>query len=86
MRSNVTVGPPVDLLAYAADELDVVRHRRFVGDDPDLLKIRTRWEQGLRQAVNRLPDVSFKRRVSAGKALTAEETIQIVEKKSRNAS
>src|SRR5207253_166127 len=80
MRSNVTVGPPVDLLAYAADELDVVRHRRFVGDDPDLLKIRTRWEQGLRQAVNRLPDVSFKRRVSAGKALTAEETIQIVEK------
>jgi putative proteasome-type protease len=76
MRSNVTVGPPIDLLAYAADELDVLRHRRFGGDDPDLMKIRTRWEQNLRQAVNRLPDVSFKRRVTPGK----EETIQIVEK------
>src|SRR5213079_2893744 len=34
MRSNVTVGPPVDLLAYSADEMDVIRHRRFGNDDP----------------------------------------------------
>jgi len=29
MRSNVTVGPPVDLLAYEVDELEVTRLRRF---------------------------------------------------------
>jgi putative proteasome-type protease len=59
MRSNVTVGPPIDLLAYAADELNVTRQRRFDADDPDLVKIRTRWEQALRQAVLRLPDLHF---------------------------
>jgi putative proteasome-type protease len=50
MRSNVTVGPPIDLLAYQADDLDITRRRHFDGDDPDLAKIRTRWEQALRQA------------------------------------
>src|SRR4029077_13860191 len=49
MRSNVTVGPPIDLLAYSVDELEVSRQRRFGIDDADLVKIRTRWEQALRQ-------------------------------------
>ena len=31
MRSNVTVGPPIDLLAYEVDELEVTRRRRFAG-------------------------------------------------------
>jgi putative proteasome-type protease len=73
MRSNVTVGPPIDLLAYAADELDVTRQRRFDADDPDLVKIRVRWEQALRQAVSRLPDLRFPEQPGA-------ETIQVVEK------
>jgi putative proteasome-type protease len=60
MRSNVTVGPPIDLLAYNVGEFDVSRHRRFGQDDPDLVKIRTRWDQVLRQAVKRLPDVHFR--------------------------
>ena len=60
MKSNVTVGPPIDLLAYSIDELNVTRQRRFMADDPDLAKIRNRWEGLLRAAVNRLPDVRFK--------------------------
>ena len=40
MKSNVTVGPPIDLLAYSTDEFDITRHRRFSDQDPDLLKIR----------------------------------------------
>jgi putative proteasome-type protease len=78
MRSNVTVGPPVDLLAYPTDELDVTRHRRFGADDLDLHKIRIRWEQALRQAVTKLPDIRF--RPHPGKAAAQEETIQVVEK------
>ena len=62
MKSNVTVGPPVDLLAYSVDELDITRHRRFLDDDPDLAKIRVRWEQALRLAVLRLPNLRFTRR------------------------
>ncbi|MDB5304237.1 MAG: putative proteasome-type protease, partial [Phycisphaerales bacterium] len=66
MKSNVTVGPPVDLLVYSTDELEITRHRRFREDDPDLAKIRVRWEQALRQAVLRLPNVRLNRRPGAG--------------------
>ena len=77
MKSNVTVGPPVDLLAYSADELNITRQRRFAENDPDLMKIRVRWEQSLRQAVLRLPDLRF--RSADNKAAAQEETIQLVE-------
>ncbi|MDB5171843.1 MAG: putative proteasome-type protease [Phycisphaerales bacterium] len=78
MKSNVTVGPPVDLLVYSTDELEITRHRRFREDDPDLAKIRVRWEQALRQAVLRLPNVRLNRRPGAGQE-PQPETIQLVE-------
>ncbi len=59
MRSNVTVGPPVDLLVYAAGELRIRRYRRFTPKDPDLHRIQTQWEHALRKAVLDLPDVQF---------------------------
>jgi predicted proteasome-type protease len=78
MKSNVTVGPPVDLLVYSTDELDITRHRRFLNDDADLNKIRVRWEQALRKAVAGLPNLRFKRRQGAG-TQPQEDTIQLVE-------
>jgi len=59
MRSNVTVGPPIDLLIYARDELKITRYRRFLDKDPDLLAVHSQWEQALRKAVQELPPVSF---------------------------
>ena len=59
MRSNVTVGPPIDLLVYTRDELQVTRQRRFPAKDPDLLAIHAQWEQSLRKAVQELPPVRF---------------------------
>jgi putative proteasome-type protease len=59
MRSNVTVGPPVDLLIYSRDELRVSRQRRFFAKDPDLLAIHSQWETSLRRAVQELPPVRF---------------------------
>jgi len=59
MRSNVTVGPPIDLAIYAADELKITRCRRFGPDDPDLRAINVQWEQSLRKAVQDLPAVRF---------------------------
>jgi putative proteasome-type protease len=80
MKSNVTVGPPVDLLAYSKDELDIVRQRRFTTDDPDLAKIRVRWEQALRQGVAKLPDLRFRvpRTGPMGRP-NEEESIQLVD-------
>jgi putative proteasome-type protease len=79
MKSNVTVGPPIDLLAYSVNDLDITRHKRFDTDDPGLLKIRSRWEQALRQAVLKLPDIRFKARTAGLPATTSQETIEVVE-------
>ncbi|MGH7214579.1 MAG: peptidase [Tepidisphaeraceae bacterium] len=78
MKSNVTVGPPIDLLIYLRDELDITRQRRFDADDVDLNKIRTRWQLALRQAVNKLPDIRFK---PSARRDTAPQgpTIEVVE-------
>src|SRR6202034_404062 len=59
MRSNVTVGPPLDVLLYQNDRLDFDRYRRFEEDDPELAMMHARWEQALRRAVEDLPNLQF---------------------------
>jgi putative proteasome-type protease len=59
MRSNVTVGPPIDLLMYRANELKVTGYRRFHSTDADLREIHDNWEHALRRAVMELPSISF---------------------------
>lgn len=59
MRSNVTVGPPIDMLIYDKDSLKVTRCRRFTDQDPDLLNIHRQWEYALRHAVQDLPVIAF---------------------------
>ena len=60
MRSNVTVGPPIDLLVYARDELvDFTDYRRFAADDSELLELHARWETTLRRAVEDLPRLRY---------------------------
>jgi len=76
MKSNVTVGPPIDLLAYETDQLSITHQRRFMADDADLVKIAMRWQQALRVAVARLPNIRF----SVAKATEkTQESIQLVE-------
>jgi putative proteasome-type protease len=76
MKSNVTVGPPVDLLAYETDAFEITHQRQFGADDADLAKIRNRWEQALRQAVQRLPNI---RLGTQAPNRPAAQTIQLVE-------
>ncbi|MBL8798143.1 MAG: peptidase [Planctomycetia bacterium] len=59
MRSNVTVGPPVDLLLYPVGSLEIKRQVRLQADDPQLRTIHQLWEQSLRHAVQALPAISF---------------------------
>lgn len=59
IRSNVTVGPPVEVLLYRRDSFQLNRYRRFAQTDGDLLTIHTCWEQALRRAVEQLPDIEF---------------------------
>ncbi|GGH05510.1 peptidase [Silvibacterium dinghuense] len=59
MRSNLTVGPPIEVLLYENDKLEFDRYRRFPADDPELQQIHRQWEQSLRRAVEELPAVEF---------------------------
>ncbi|MFN4242760.1 MAG: peptidase [Tepidisphaerales bacterium] len=75
MKSNLTVGPPIDLLAYENDDLEIRNYRRFGKDDPDLSKIRSRWEAALRASILKLPQIKLH---DDGKAIPGR-TIELVE-------
>ncbi len=57
MRSNVTVGPPIELLMYRKDSFHLEFYRRFPASDPELETIHALWERALRHAVEDLPDI-----------------------------
>jgi putative proteasome-type protease len=59
MRSNVTVGPPIDLAVYAVNVLRITHYRHFTEKDHDLREIHLQWEHALRKAVLELPAIRF---------------------------
>jgi putative proteasome-type protease len=79
MKSNVTVGPPIDLLAYETDQLSITHQRRFLADDSDLMKIGQRWQQALRVAVAKLPNIRFAVSSKLTEKAPAQDSIQLVE-------
>jgi putative proteasome-type protease len=59
IRSNVTVGPPIDIAVYSKDELNFNRRRRLDENDPELVAMHAQWEQALRKAVIDMPSVTI---------------------------
>jgi putative proteasome-type protease len=59
MRSNVTVGPPIEMLLYRNNDLDFGNYRCFAADDPQLISIHRQWERSLRSAVEALAEIEF---------------------------
>jgi putative proteasome-type protease len=56
MKSNISVGLPIDLLWYPGDSLRVgIRHRIRDGD-PYFTMLRARWAGGIRRVFSGLPD------------------------------
>lgn len=55
LRSNVTVGPPVELLIYERDSLGTGRRLYLQEDDPFGREISDKWNEGLLQALENLP-------------------------------
>jgi putative proteasome-type protease len=64
MRSNVTVGPPIEMILYVKDSFNLDNYRRLPADDHELEHIHALWERSLRNAVEDLPDLNFKRHPS----------------------
>lgn len=57
LRSNLTVGMPLDLTVIRGDTLDFKVQRRIEAEDADFAAISDRWSQALRQSFEALPDV-----------------------------
>jgi putative proteasome-type protease len=56
MRSNISVGLPIDLLVYETDSLQIKLSRRIEEADPYFQMVHTQWGEGLRRVFQQLPD------------------------------
>ncbi len=56
IKSNLSVGLPLDLMCYENDSLTVTQHKLIDQHDPYFLSIRERWGQQFRKVFNQLPN------------------------------
>jgi putative proteasome-type protease len=59
MRSNVTVGPPIELAVYYKDALNISCYQKFENDDPYLLQLKASWDASVVAAFRELPRLNL---------------------------
>lgn len=59
MKSNISVGPPINLVMYETDSFVVRRTLELRLGDPYLAKIRKLWEEFVRQAFEAMPNIEW---------------------------
>ena len=59
MRSNLSVGMPIDLLCYERDSLEVRKRRRFEPGDPYFSALSKEWSEGVRTVFKQLPELKW---------------------------
>jgi len=56
MRSNISVGLPIDLVVYETDSLKVKLQKRIEESDPYFQMVHSEWGEGLRRVFAQLPN------------------------------
>lgn len=56
LRSNLSVGMPIDILVYERDSLEVRREKRIEQDDDYFKSLSTAWSEALRQAFAKIDE------------------------------
>ena len=59
MRSNLSVGMPIDLTCYERDSLEVHQRRRFDEGDAYFTALSDEWGEGTRQVFRQLPELPW---------------------------
>ena len=59
MKSNVAVGPPIDILCYKTDSLQAKMRTRLEQNDPYLQEISRKWQDGIVRLVRQMPAADF---------------------------
>lgn len=66
MKSNASVGPPIEVLIYPRGQLTAPRHYKFEAEDPYLLSIRHEWANQLNNAFQAMPRLEDHARPNGG--------------------
>jgi putative proteasome-type protease len=61
IRSNLSVGLPLDLVMIKRDRYETARHMNIDADNEYVRGIRNRWSEALREAFAELPDPDWLR-------------------------
>ncbi|MFT7219514.1 MAG: putative proteasome-type protease [Candidatus Azotimanducaceae bacterium] len=59
MRSNLTVGPPIEVLMYYTDALTDTKRYRFGEDSEFLRQLRSSWDKRLKEAFNNMTPITW---------------------------
>jgi putative proteasome-type protease len=59
MRSNLTVGPPIEVMVYHTDEFRLYLHYRLADDSEYLRELKRTWDHNLKDAFQRLPPIAW---------------------------
>jgi putative proteasome-type protease len=60
MRSNLSVGMPIDLICYERDSLQVSMQRRFASGDAYFESLGAQWSEGTRNLFATLPELQWR--------------------------
>jgi putative proteasome-type protease len=59
MRSNISVGPPINMVMYETDTFTIRHQLQLPLGDPYLIKMRHSWEASLNKAFECMPDINW---------------------------
>lgn len=59
MKSNISVGPPINLVMYQTDSFDIRNTLELRLGAPYIAKIRKLWEESVRQAFEAMPNIEW---------------------------
>ena len=62
IRSNISVGPPVELAVYEINSLEEPRHLKLTLNSPMYKSLQKSWNEGLRRAFLRLPRFEWEKK------------------------
>ena len=62
MRSNATVGPPLEVVGYRRDALVLDSYPKLDADDAYLIEVKRSWNEQIVQAFNSMPHFKWRDR------------------------
>jgi putative proteasome-type protease len=72
MKSNISVGPPINLIMYATNSFKIQHALQLQLGDPYLIQIRKTWEKCLHDAFDAMPEINWRR---PGNPIVLEEIV-----------